>query len=185
MMPTEQIKEFAKKVREEIEEAKHLSPEQKELFGLEIQEALSTKDTEGATNLTVMNTLRRIRFELRQADTIAVSIEKALSKFMSELPKAIQEAMNIHTRSCPMGTFDLEEFYKKIMEGVEKKVTSIIKTDELFKNSRPAKTMKELFFKFANKAVDGYSQLILIGLVVLIMKYGMPNFETIKLWFGL
>lgn len=184
MAPTEQVRIFADKVREEIEGAKHLSPEQKELFDMEITEALSTKDSEGATNLSIMNTLRRIRFELRQADTIAISMEKTLDKFMAELPAVIQEAMSTHTKNCPWGNFDIEKFYKNIMESVEKKVTSLIKVDELNK-MKPAKTLKELFFKFANKAVDGYSQLILIGLVILIMKYGWPNFEAVKSWFGL
>lgn len=179
-MINEKVEAFAEKVKDEIENAKHLSKEQKELLGLEIDEALECTSIDLASVLVTMTALRRVRFELRNADNIDISINKAVDKLKLELPGILQHVLTIHTTNCPLNKFDPEEFYKNVMVDVDKKIGSVLKAEP-----KQARTMKDLFYKFSNKAVDSYTPYIIMGVVILVYKYGFAALLTpIAKFFG-
>ena len=170
-MSLDKVIAFSQRVRDEIRNDKRLTDPQKELYYNEIEEALEyakeTKIWDTASALVAMTALRRVRDSVRNADNISVSIESAIEKLMAELPTILQKALDLHTKNCPMSLFDPEKFYGKIMTDVDKKLTGIIKFEP-----KQAKTLKELFMKFANKAVDKYTPYIICVAGLLIYKYG-------------
>lgn len=170
-MSLDKVIAFSLRVREEIHNDKRLTGPQKELYYNEIEEAMEyakeTKTWDTASALVAMTALRRVRDSVRNADNVSVSIETAIEKLMTELPTILQKALDLHTKNCPMSTFDPEKFYGKLMGDVDKKLTGIIKIEP-----KQARTLKELFWKFANKAVDKYTPYIICVMGLLVWKYG-------------
>lgn len=138
------IEQYGEDLKKDVKEAKHLSPEHKELLVNHITDALACTNGNPdklplIARVVAMSELRRIRGEMRVSD----EIEKAMAGMEERFTKSVTDLFQKHTLSCPAAEIDFAKFATKAevsaRDGKAKADTSRFSFGKLTLTGTPAK----------------------------------------------